>query len=76
MTEAFSKLGLSGDSFDYYGYKLGPRFAIRGTVGKPDLTEVKKLLAAASAKLLTEGKGKESEPAAFGPESLLKMFQK
>jgi hypothetical protein len=77
MTEIFDRLGWSSNAFDFYGYKLGPKFSIRGTIRNPDLTEVRELLASTSAKLFLdlERNGQESVPI-ISPEILLKMFQK
>ncbi|MDR2436135.1 MAG: AsmA-like C-terminal region-containing protein [Puniceicoccales bacterium] len=75
-TKIFDGLGWSSDAFDFYGYKVGPRFSIRGTPRNPDLTEVKRLLISTSAKLLSEWDSQESAAPGIDPKILLKMFQK
>jgi hypothetical protein len=74
LTKAFDKFGWSTGNFDYYGYQIGPRFNIYGTVGNPDLSEIKTLFDSASSKALMEG-AKNAQPSIISPEILLKIFQ-
>jgi hypothetical protein len=74
LAEIFNKFGWSTGMFDYYGYQIGPRFNIYGTIGNPDLSEVKTLLASASSEALME-RAKNTQPSIISPEILLKIFQ-
>ncbi|MDR0679673.1 MAG: hypothetical protein LBF42_01385 [Puniceicoccales bacterium] len=77
MTELFSRLGwIDSNAFDYYGYRIGPKVNISGTVGNPDLSNLKMLIGAAITKIVTEqGVNGASQPI-INPETLLKMLQK
>lgn len=76
MTEIFDTLGWSTNMFDYYGYKMGPKINIKGTVGNPDLGEIRALLGSAGMRVLSEQGGNNSGNSIISPETLLKMFQK
>jgi hypothetical protein len=76
VTKIFDGMGWASDAFDFYGYKVGPKFTIRGTIGNPDLTEVKRLLISTSAKLLSERDRQGPTAPAIDPKTLLEMFQK
>ncbi|MDR0715195.1 MAG: hypothetical protein LBF25_00185 [Puniceicoccales bacterium] len=76
MTELFSRLGWTDNAFDYYGYRLGPKVNINGTIGSPDLSDLKMLIGVATTKILTEQGMNGAPQPIINPEILLKMFQK
>ncbi|MDR0595456.1 MAG: hypothetical protein LBF94_02040 [Puniceicoccales bacterium] len=77
MTELFSRLGWTTDkAFDYYGYRLGPKVNIGGTVGNPNLSDLKMLIGTATTKILAEQGTNGAPQPIINPETLLKMFQK
>jgi hypothetical protein len=76
MINTFDNLGWSKGGPDFYGYETGPTFVIRGTVGEPDLSDLKKLLLSASMTILSNRGKDESKSEIFDPGTLLKIFQK
>lgn len=70
LAELFGQLDLLSGEADYYGYAPGPRISVNGTVGNPDLSEIKSLIKKVGTSLIDV----TDEKSMLNPKNLIKMF--
>ncbi len=70
LADMLGKLNLRSENVDYYGYYVGPEITIKGTVGHPDLSEIKNLIKQIGTSIFYD------DESLVNPKNIFKIFSK